>query len=402
MGLISIGIDEAGFFRDRLATILSKLKARIAGIYGEDINLDPETFDGQLVGVYAEGADDLGQAIEDTYNGRNPDTATGQNLTSTCRLNGVNREVGAFSYVNESMVIASGATVPTGTKVQDEDTGSIYETQAPAVGTGAAQLVTCKALVKGSYSASGKVTKIVNPTYGLLSVTNPEPSSTVSPEESDERLRIRRNQSTAAPTAGYLDSIYAGVGATPGIGKLRVRENDTGTYADIKAGDQALAPHSIAVVVTAGSASDIGAAIYARKPPGVMSVGTSEVVVSDSLGVPHTMRYTVATEVEIYIRITYRERPGAGFGSEGGEAAIKTALLAWFDEKQLPSDDVYKGWVEAIAQNTVTGLDGLPAIIVEDVELGLTEGTLASANLGLAWNEIAILVEEKILMEKVA
>lgn len=398
--MINIGINDAGFYRDRLETILANFEAAARAIYGSDIQLGPETPDGQFLGALAEGVDDLAQAIEDTYNGRNPDVATGQNLTSTCRLNGVDRTAGDYSYVNEAMSIILGAEVPAGTQVQDVDTGAVYASVAKVVGTGSPQLVTCKALVKGTVSAAGKVTKIVNPTYGLTSVTNPDPSTTVSPEETDEQLRIRRNLSTAAPTSGYLDSIYAGVLATPGVGKVKVRENDTGSYADIKLGDRALAPHSIAVVVTAGSASDIGEAIYLRKSPGTMSVGASEVVVSDSLGVPHTMRYTVATKVEYALKITYRERAGAGFGSSGGEDAVKAALVAWSAAKQLPMDDVYRGWLEAVAQNAVIGIDGRPTIVIADVQLGRTSESLASADLALDWDEIGELLTDNITLEK--
>ena len=399
--MINIGIDESGFYRDRLDTIIENFKAAARAIYGSDIQIGTETPDGQFIGAFAEGVDDLAQAIEDTYNGRNPDAATGQNLTSTCRLNGVDRGTGEYSYVNALMSIAQGAVVPAGTQVQDEDTGAVYASEAAATGTGSPQLVTCKALVKGTISTAGKVTKIVNPTYGLTSVTNPDPSTSVSPEETDEQLRIRRNLSTASPTSGYLDSIQAGVLATPGIGKVKIWENDTGDFKDIKPGDRALSPHSVAVVVTAGSATDIGAAIYARKSPGTMSVGSSEVVVADSLGVAHTMRYTVSSAVEYALRITYRERPGAGFGSSGGEAAVKAALVAWSEAKQLPTEDVYRSWVEAVAQNAVIGLDGLPAIVITDVQLGRTSGSLASADLALDWDEVGELLEENITLEDI-
>ena len=406
MSIISIGVGPAGFTRARLAgdppnDILSILQAQTKGIYGSDIDLSPASPDGQFLGILAEVIDDTGQAIEDVYNGRDPNAATGQNLTSTCTLNGVYRNVGSYAFVDVAMTITAGAVVPAGTQVQDEDNGAIYASAVDVTGTDSAQLVTCKALVKGSVSAAGKVTKIVSPTYGLQSVTNPSPSTVVNADETDEQLRIRRGLSTAAPSAGFLDSLHAGLLAVPGIGPLKLWENDTGVYKDIKAGDQALGPHSVALISTGGGASDIGAALYRRIIPGVSTMGTSTVTVSDSLGIPHVYKYTIATAVNYAVKVRYFERAGAGFGAVGGEAAIKAALVAWSLANQLPSNDVYRFHLASVAQQAVIGLDGLPAIVIEDLQLGRSSGSLASSDLSLAWTECGVLLPENIAFEVV-
>jgi len=403
MSVISIGVSNSGFYRDRLDDIKTKLEAGVKGIYGSDSSLDPATPDGQIIGIIAECADDEAQALEDVYNGRDPRVANGQNLTAAAALNGVYREVGDYSYVDVAMTTSKvGAVMPAGLLVQDEDTGATYALVTSFTSTGGTVLATFKAVEKGSVSSAGKVTKIVNPTYGLASVTNPDPSTTVTAEETDEQLRIRRNESVAAPTSGFLDSIRAGVLAVAGVGKVKVHENDTGTSKDVKSGDQALAPHSVAVLVTGGSASAIGAAIYARKTPGLATVGTSEVAVNDSLGIPHVMRYTVATEVPYFVKVLYKERPGSGFGASGGEVAVAAALKAWSDASQLPSEDVYRFFHAAIAQNAVIGLDGLPAIVVEDLQLGFAAETVASTDLILIWNQIGTLLAENVAFEVVA
>ena len=401
MTLINIAVTDAGFTRDRLPTILAALQSQALAIYGSDINLDPATPDGQLLAIFAEGIDDTAQAIEDVYNGRNPDVATGQNLRATCRLNGVNWIAGDYAYVDEQMTIKAGAVIPAGTQVQDEDTGAIYASTVDVTGDGSGtQIVTCKALAKGATSAAGKVTNIVKPTYGLTSVTNPAPSSIVDAAETDEQLRIRRNLSTAAPTVGFVDSIVAKLLTVAGVGKIKVWENDQGVVADIKAGDQAKPPHSILVIVTGGPATDIGNAIYDAKPPGITSVGSSSVTVNDSQGIPHTMRYTVATPVEYELQITYRARDGAGFGSPstGGEDAVKAALFAWSLANQQPSGDVYRYHLAAVAQQAVIGIDGLPAMVIEDIQLCRPSGSLAASDLALAWNEIGSLLTANITM----
>jgi hypothetical protein len=183
---------------------------------------------------------------------------------------------------------------------------------------------------------------------------------------------------------------------------MKLWENDGGVFKDIKAGDSALGPHSIALISTGGAASDIGAALHARIIPGLRTMGESTVVVSDSLGIPHAYNYTIATPVSYALKIRYFERPGAGFGATGGEGAVKAALVAWSLANQLPSNDVYRFHLASVAQQAVVGLDGLPAIVIEDLQLGRDTGSLASSDLGLAWTELGALTLENISFEIVA
>lgn len=400
MNIIKVQVTETGFDRDRLPEILDAFQTRARAIYGADINVDSSTPDGQFLGAMAEAADDTAQAVEDVYNGRDPDVATGQNLTSTCRMNGVDRVTGDYAYVDVLMTTKAGAVIPSGTEVQDADTGASYLSTVSVTGTNTPQLVTCKAAAKGTVSAAGKVTVIPSPVYGLLSVTNPSPSTIVDAEETDEQLRIRRNLSTASPTAGFVDSIVAKLLTVPGVGKVKVWENDQGETADIKPGDAALPQHSVAVVVTGGSASAIAAAIYATKPPGITTAGSSHSTVSDSLGIAHDLYFTTATPVEYHVEITYRAREGAGFGiaGTGGEAEVKAAMVAWSDANQAPSNDVYRFHLAAVAQQAVIGIDGLPAMAIEEIKLGTTSGDVQPTDLSLLWNQIGKLLVANIVM----
>lgn len=396
--MFTIAVTPTGFVRDRLDVIKANLEARAKTIFGDDIELGEETPDGQLIGAFAEALDDTAQAVEDTYNGRNPAAATGQNLTSTCLLNGVFKILGDYSFVDVLVTIPNGALVSSGAQVRDQDNGAVYATVADATGTGSPQLITCKALVKGTVSAAGKVTQIVTPTYGFSEITNPLASTTVAPEEHDEALRMRRSQSTGSPSQGMIESALAGLLAVPAVGFLRLWENDTDDTIDAKTGDKALPPHSLTAVTTGGEASAIGAALYSRKGIGCSTKGSSSVVVSDSAGNPHTMHYTVATPVDFAVRITYKERSGQGFGGDGGELAVQNFLAAWVAANQLPGADVLRFHLAIPAQQAVLGLDGLPAMVIESIQLGRNSGSLADSDLELAWNELGALLPSNVAM----
>lgn len=396
--MIQIMITPQGFRRDTLPEILDKLKTAAQGIFGQDIELGPETQDGQLLGIFAEAIDDTCQAVEDAYNSRNPNAATGQALATVCTLNGLAKILGGYSVVDVSATVALNATVPAGTQVRDSANGAVYAFNTPVTGTGGATTVTCTALEKGTTSTAGHVTEIVNPTFGLISVTNPNASTTVAAEETDEQLRIRRAQSTMTPSVAMVDSVLAAVLAVGGIGKVRIWENTLSVQQSAKPGDNALTPNCIAVVVSAGPASDIAAAIYSKKSLGCSTMGNIATQVSDARGNPQIIRHTVATPVRVVAAVTYQERVGQGFGSAGGEASVKAALAAWILANQYPGDDVFLSFLSSCAQQAVIGIDGQPAFVIESFTIGRYGGAQAAADLELAWGEIATLAFDDITM----
>jgi hypothetical protein len=396
--MITILVTSTGFVRDNLATILSKLTAAAQIIFGADVDLSPSTQDAQLLGAFAEAIDDTAQAVEDVYNGRNPDVATGQNLVATSRLNGVNVILGSYATVNLTAVIMLGATVPAGTLVQDATNGAQYAFDIDTVGLGTPQTVSCTAVAQGTTSLAGAVTQITTPTYGLISVVNASASSPATAQETNEQLRLRRRQSTAMPTQGMVDSLRAALLAVPAVGFMKLWENDTGVQASAKPGDYALPPHSVSAVVTSGAAAAIGTAIMRRKSLGCSTAGDQTVVVGDAFGNPVTIRYRYAVPVRVYLTLTYRERAGQGFGAGGGEDAVKAAVVAWVLANQQPGADLPTSLLMLPALGAVTGIDTLPAFIIESVLLGRASGNQVAADLALAFNEQATLALGDITM----
>lgn len=389
--MINIQVTDTGFVRDNLTTILSKLTEAAQTIFGADVDLSPSTQDAQLIGAFAEAIDDTAQAVEDVYNGRNPDVATGQNLISTSRLNGVDVILGSYSTVNLTAIITAGATVPAGTLVQDVNTGAQYAFDIDTTGLGTPQTVSCTAVQQGTTSLAGAVTQITTPTYGLVSVVNAAASSPATAKETNEQLRLRRRQSTAMPTQGMRDSVRAALLAVPAVGFMKLWENDTGIVASAKPNDFALPAHSISAIVTSGAAAAIGTAIMQRKSLGCGTAGDQTVVVGDALGNPVVIKFRYATPVRVYMTINYRERPGQGFGAGGGEDAVKAAVAAWVLTNQQPGADLLTSHLMVPALGAVTGIDTLPAFMVESVLLGRTAGGQVAADLALAFNEQATL-----------
>lgn len=70
-------VTAAGYVADRLDAIVAKLEDGFRSIYGADINLDPDSPDGQMVGLIGQIRADLEELGENIYRSLDPDYASG-------------------------------------------------------------------------------------------------------------------------------------------------------------------------------------------------------------------------------------------------------------------------------------------------------------------------------------
>jgi hypothetical protein len=165
-------------------------------------------------------------------------------------------------------------------------------------------LVSLTAISAGSsFTAPARsLTEIVNAISGLNYAFNVEDAIVGRDLETDAELRIRRAQSLATGS-GTTESIRAEI---EDIGQeieyAAVYENEEDFVVNT------WEPHSIAVYVhEAGGlqakSQEIGEAIFRKKAGGINTNGTESVVVTDSKGFDHTMKYFSAVEVPIYVRV---------------------------------------------------------------------------------------------------
>jgi len=93
--------------------------------------------------------------------------------------------------------------------------------------------------------------------------------------------------------------------AVPGVTQVAGYENDTGVT-----DSNGLPAHSISLVVQGGASLAIATAIAQKKTPGAYTYGTTSQVVTDSVGIPHTIRYYVPTPVSISVAISLHALTG--------------------------------------------------------------------------------------------
>jgi Baseplate J-like protein len=394
-------ITAAGFSRDTLADLIAQLRDSIAAIPGVGTNLDPSTIDGQIIGVYAEQASNILQVLEDVYNSFNPAAATGAALGRLGLLNGVNILAGTNAQITVSvtMDIVGAPAIPAGSLIVDTITNVEYSLDndaGPCTMNPQTFTTTATATSKGTVdSVNTNAFAPATPIFGWASVAMTGSMVTHGvAAETWEQFRIRRAQSVATPSLGLSDSLRGAL-ANLSIGRVHVFENSSASQVDIKPGDHALPPHSMAIVVQTDSTAI--RTVVSKYIMGPLLIGSSSYSVSDSQGEPQIVSYSVAAQARMSMIIHYRERSGQGFAGATGEALVQTAVAAWFLANQDVGADVAWGDMFAPILAAVPGRTLPTSITVEELLIG-APGFEAAADWSVPYNQIAALAAADITL----
>lgn len=263
-------ISSGGIFIQSLPEVIDDLTTSLQLIYGESINIDQNTPDGQLIGIIAKLDTDIQEQLVALYNSFDPDAAVGQALHKIIKLSGLTRNPATRSTVVLSMVLSKQVIFPSDFTVKDTvgQEWVIALAQTLEAGT---HSVDFYAKEWGSISSSsGTITEEVTILDGVTSFSNPLASTIGADEEDDVSLRLRRRRSVEKPSFSTIGGLIARLLDINGVIDAKVYENRTSVY------DSALGinPHTIWCIVDGGLNADIAEAIAKEKTAGVGEKGT--------------------------------------------------------------------------------------------------------------------------------
>lgn len=369
-------VTPQGFVRTRLDERLAQLQDAMRAIFGPDINLDPDTVDGQTLGIFAESISNLDQLAEAVYLALNPQTASDVFLSRLVELNGIRRIPGAYSTVTLTCGGTMGTTIPAGSLVKHVTTGASFETLADAIigGSGSVDVAARAAAYGPTQAATGTLTKIDTPLYGWQTVTNAADAIPGRLEETDDQLRIRRALSTATPAQSIIDSIYGAIANLTQVRAVKVWENPTHAVDGL-----GLPPHSIYTVVEGGTDADISAMLWLKKTAGATLVGTTTVAATDTMGNSHDMKFSRPNYTNVYVTVNLSLRPG---WPADGAARIKQAIVDW----ALLNQDIGE---EVTQSRLYDPVNSVPGHSVSSLLIGTTAGPTGSANIAVAFDGLA-------------
>lgn len=200
--------------------------------------------------------------------------------------------------------------------------------------------------------------------------------------ESDPGFRVRREQGLSVSGAGTVDAIRANVLAVTDVDEAFVFENVT----DVTDGS-GVPPKAFETVVRAPlvSDADIAQAIFDAKPAGILAHGAITEIVGDSQGFNHSIGFSRATEIDIYIDIDLTVNTDPDLGAiypVDGDAQV-AAVLASKGNSLGIGQDVISQAIKAEAFQ-VSGV-----IDITDFDIGTAPAPVGDANIAIANDEIA-------------
>jgi hypothetical protein len=302
------------------AELLANFTAQFQAIYGADINLDPDSPDGQMINIFIQAILDVEDLIAQVYNGFDPDNAIGVVLDQRCAINGIQRQAGTFSTTDVTVTTNQGVTLsglnqtvnPVYT-VSDSAGTQWQLVNTSVIGGAGANVLLFQAANPGQVlSIPNTITVPVTIVLGVTAINNPSSQINIGlNEESDAALRIRRQKSVSLGSQGYLAGLYAALLNVTGLSFAFVEENNTGsTNADGVPG------HSIWVIVAgSGTAADIANAIYTKRNAGcgIYSTGSGTSVsftITQVDGSPFVVVWDTVVSQNLFIRFTLTSLDG--------------------------------------------------------------------------------------------
>jgi uncharacterized phage protein gp47/JayE len=285
-------------------------------IYGDTINVNPNSPDGQMVNIVAQAKLDILEFALQIYASFDPDEAVGTQLDARCAINGVIRNPGSYTLQQVEVTVTQSVTINgldafpvTGAFVVQDSTGNRYSplTTQNIVAAGTYTIV-FRALVLGAIESSpNTITTIATIQAGITAVNNPSgPSSIGLIEETDSALRIRRQNSVSLPSQGYLQGMIGALLNTEDVLQAIVIENNTGVT-DLNG----IPGHSIWCIVLGGSNEDVASVIYRKRNAGCGMFGSVTVPVLQVDGTLFDVSFSRPTDEQLYISFDIEALTGA-------------------------------------------------------------------------------------------
>lgn len=309
-------------FGEIIAAQRSRVSARMES--------EPDSLNGNYTGIVSDQLAALWELLEDVYNARWPNFASGFSLSQLVQLTLTNRRAATYSQVPAEAELEPGS-YPAGSlvaMVEGRATSRFANVEAVTNGTAGsvAYTLTFKAESTGPITAPAGTLVIAEPVTGWNSITSAVDATPGADIEKDQPLRVRRDLELASGSS-TADAIRARVlREVSDFGLLSCRV----LFNDYDAADVNGVPGHAFEVIAYGPASPssednarLVAAIRGVKCDGIQAYGSAFSTVTDSQGNETNIGYTRATEVPIYVRLDLSVGP-----NYAGDAAVEEAILA--------------------------------------------------------------------------
>lgn len=242
-------------------------------------------------------------------------------------------------------------------------------------------------------TTTSPIDTIVTPVSGWVEVINLVPGTTGRYAESDDELRVRRDenvQSTKSGTEqGLENAIYAGV---DGVLTASVYSNRT----DVTDAD-GIPPHRFLSIVQGGSDQDIVDAIHPASPAGILSHGNTSGTHIDNKGNPQTVYFSRPENLYVWINISIEV--DSNYPSNGDGLVTENLVTRGTELAQIGVDgrlqDLYCSVLEVDGVNKINSLKAAAQTALSPAP---APGAYSDNNIPVALEEILIYAIDRIVV----
>ena len=305
-------INENGLLIDEFSTIYNRLADKFKLIYGQDINLEQNSPDGQLLGIITNEIYDLQTLILHIYNSFDPDLAQGVELNKLLKLIAQTRRASTKSIVDITIVANANVTLPADYTIIDENKNE-WVINAETTLIAGTNIVSFNAVNFGAIEASANtINDVVTVFPEIISVNNVLPAEVGRDEESDVLLRKRRNNLLSVNSNSTIAGIYSKLFLLDTVTDAVIYENATDTYDALKD----LNAHTLWCIIDGGSIDEITKIIATDKTIGTDLKGTVsnnyvEIFLKadgTTRALTHIVKFDRPTEIPLYIKLTVSKK----------------------------------------------------------------------------------------------
>lgn len=305
-------INENGLLIDEFSTIYNRLADKFKLIYGQDINLEQNSPDGQLLGIITNEIYDLQTLILHIYNSFDPDLAQGVEINKLMKLIAQTRRASTKSIVDITIVANDNVTLPSDYTIIDENKNE-WTINAETFLTAGTHIVSFNAVNFGAIEASkNTINDVVTVFPEITSVNNALPAIVGKDEESDVLLRKRRNNLLAINSISTVAGLSSKLSSLDTVLDVVIYENFTDFY-DV---EKNLDAHSLWVIVDGGAVDEISRIIALDKTIGTGLKGAIKTTHVETFTrsdgktryISHIVKFDRPTKIPLTIRLNVTKR----------------------------------------------------------------------------------------------
>ena len=293
------------------------LTQQFKNIYGEDINLNSDTPDGQLINILAQAETDRDELLLKAYNSLDVILAEGVDLDNLVAFHGTKRRSGTYTTVaitltfNKANVVLQGldnnySAIESNAFTVSDNNGNQFYLITSYTSTEAGDVVLdFRAKNIGAVEVGLEtLTNIITPQVGVIaSINKSAPLTNGIDEETDTALKERFLLADANGGRGAYTNIVSSLYNVEGVINVQ-GENNTTNITSVR-GTPA---HSVWLIVQGGNPPDIAKAIYKSISAGCGMRGEQSYDIVNIYGNTDTIRWDNPSYEDLYIKFTIAKK----------------------------------------------------------------------------------------------